>query len=135
MAKGNWKIRIIIVPLVGFLYLGLIGLFIFLSFLVDQLLQLPKILCYPLTLLIGFPVTVAGFIHMCFFVFHFLKVRGTPVPLSPPHKLVNDGPYRYARNPMLTGIFVQLFGLGIPVNSLTLIFIFTPLFIVKLQFP
>ena len=26
-------------------------------------------------------------------VFHFLKVKGTPVPLNPPPKLVDTGPY------------------------------------------
>ena len=129
VANGNWKVRIIIAPIVGILYLSLIGLFIFLSFLVDQTLQLPIILGYPWTLIIGSPVIIAGFILMCFSIFYFLKVRGTPVPFSPPPKLVTDGPYRYARNPMLTGIFIQLFGLGILVNSLALILIFTPFFI------
>jgi len=63
-------------------------------------------------------------------VFYFLKARGTPVPLSPPPKLVKTGPYKYVRNPMLTGIFIQLFGFGIILNSLSLIIIFTPLFII-----
>jgi protein-S-isoprenylcysteine O-methyltransferase Ste14 len=129
VATGSWKIKIIIAPIVGLSYLALIGLFIFLSFLADKILYLPKIFCYPWTFIIGSPVIIAGFILMCFSVFHFLKVRGTPVPFSPPPKLVTDGPYRFARNPMLTGIFIQLFGLGILVNSLTLILIFTPLFI------
>jgi len=31
---------------------------------------------------------------------------------------------------MLTGIFMQLFGIGISLGSLSLIFIFTPLFII-----
>ena len=31
---------------------------------------------------------------------------------------------------MLTGIFMQLFGIGIAVGSLSLLFIFTPVFIV-----
>lgn len=129
IATGNWKIRLIIAPIVGILYLSLVGLFIFLSSLVDQLLQLPKIFGYMWALIIGSLVIMAGFILMCFSIFHFLKVRGTPVPFSPPPKLVTDGPYRYARNPMLTGIFIQLFGLSILVNSLALILIFTLLFI------
>jgi protein-S-isoprenylcysteine O-methyltransferase Ste14 len=129
VATGNWKVRIIIASIVGILFLSLIGLFIFLSFLVDQILHLPKIFGYPWTLIIGSPVIIAGFILMFFSMFHFLKARGTPVPFSPPPKLVSDGPYQFARNPMLTGIFVQLFGLGILCNSLTLILIFTPLFI------
>jgi Putative protein-S-isoprenylcysteine methyltransferase len=129
VATGNRKVRLIIAPLVGILYWGLVCLFIFLSFLVDQILQLPKIFGYPWTLIIGSPVIIAGFILMVFSILHFLKIRGTPVPFSPPPKLVTDGPYRHARNPMLTGIFIQLFGLGILYNSLALILIFTPLFI------
>jgi protein-S-isoprenylcysteine O-methyltransferase Ste14 len=62
-------------------------------------------------------------------VSYFIKARGTPVPFSPPPRLVTGGPYRCVRNPMLTGIFIQLFGLGIICNSAALIFIFTPLFI------
>jgi protein-S-isoprenylcysteine O-methyltransferase Ste14 len=93
------------------------------------MLHLPKIFYYPWTLIIGSPVIIAGFILMVFSILHFLKIRGTPVPFSPPPKLVTDGPYRHARNPMLTGIFIQLFGLGILYNSLALILIFTPLFI------
>jgi protein-S-isoprenylcysteine O-methyltransferase Ste14 len=130
VATGNWKVKIIIAPIVGLSYLALIGLFIFLSFRVDKILQLPKIFGYPWTLIISTPIIIAGFFLMCFSVYHFLKVRGTPVPFSPPPKLVTDGPYRYARNPMLTGIFIQLFGLGILGNSLALILIFTPLFII-----
>jgi len=61
---------------------------------------------------------------------YFVKVRGTPVPFSPPPKLVVTGPYRFVRNPMLTGIFVQLFGIAVVLGSLSLAFIFTPLFIV-----
>jgi protein-S-isoprenylcysteine O-methyltransferase Ste14 len=129
VATGRWKIKIIIAPIVGLSYLSLIGLFIFLSFLADKILHLPKIFCNPWTTIIGTPFIIAGFILMFFSVFHFLKVRGTPVPFSPPPKLVTGGPYRFARNPMLTGIFIQLFGLGILVNSLALILIFTPLFI------
>jgi protein-S-isoprenylcysteine O-methyltransferase Ste14 len=60
---------------------------------------------------------------------HFIKVRGTPVPFNPPPSLVTTGPYAYVRNPMLSGVFILLFGLGIVFNSISLVFIFTPLFI------
>jgi protein-S-isoprenylcysteine O-methyltransferase Ste14 len=62
-------------------------------------------------------------------VFHFLKVKGTPVPFNPPPKVVNTGPYRYARNPMLSGVFLFLFGIGFIVNSVSLVFFFTPLYV------
>jgi protein-S-isoprenylcysteine O-methyltransferase Ste14 len=51
------------------------------------------------------------------------------VPFNPPPEVVTTGPYRYARNPMLTGVFLFLFGLGIAVDSLSLVLFFTPLFI------
>lgn len=35
----------------------------------------------------------------------FVKVgEGTPAPWAPPRKLVVAGPYRYTRNPMITGV-------------------------------
>ena len=51
------------------------------------------------------------------------------MPFNPPPKLVSTGPYAYVRNPMLTGVFILLFGLGVLFRSISLIFIFTPLFI------
>lgn len=63
-------------------------------------------------------------------VLHFLKVKGTPVPLNPPPKVVKTGPYRYVRNPMLAGVFLMLFGIGFVVNSVSLVFFFTPLYVV-----
>jgi protein-S-isoprenylcysteine O-methyltransferase Ste14 len=62
-------------------------------------------------------------------VFHFLKVKGTPVPFNPPPALVESGPYKYARNPMLTGVFLLLFGIGFAIKSLSLVLIFTPLYV------
>ncbi|UCF62664.1 MAG: isoprenylcysteine carboxylmethyltransferase family protein, partial [bacterium] len=61
--------------------------------------------------------------------FHFLKVKGTPVPFNPPPKLVRTGPYGYIRNPMLTGVFLILVGLGFFINSFSLVLFFTPLFV------
>lgn len=34
--------------------------------------------------------------------------RGTPAPWNPPQKLVVRGPYRYVRNPMITGALLIL---------------------------
>jgi len=66
---------------------------------------------------------------MLWSILHFIKVKGTPVPFNPPPKLVNAGPYSYIRNPMLSGVFILLFGFGILFNSISLVFIFTPIFI------
>lgn len=67
---------------------------------------------------------------MLWSILHFIKVKGTPVPFNPPPpKLVTTGPYAYVRNPMLSGVFILMFGLGILFGSISLVFIFTPLFI------
>ena len=34
--------------------------------------------------------------------------RGTPAPWAPPQQLVVRGPYRYMRNPMITGVWLVL---------------------------
>ena len=77
----------------------------------------------------SFVYAAVGLAVTAWSVFHFLKVKGTPVPFNPPPKVVKTGPYRYARNPMLTGVFLFLFGVGFGVNSVSLVFFFTPLFV------
>ena len=72
---------------------------------------------------------VFGWLIMFWPVIAFFRTRGTPVPFNPPPKLITTGPYAYIRNPMLLGLFIFLIGLGILLSSLSLIFIFTPLFI------
>lgn len=40
----------------------------------------------------------------------FMKFgEGTPAPWDPPRKLVVRGPYRYVRNPMISGVVLMLF--------------------------
>jgi protein-S-isoprenylcysteine O-methyltransferase Ste14 len=39
----------------------------------------------------------------------FMKFgQGTPAPWDPPKKLIIRGPYRYVRNPMITGVLLML---------------------------
>lgn len=130
VATGNWKTRLVLAPIVGTFYLSLIALFIILSFITDRHLHFPKATCYPWSLIIGIGLITSGLFLMLLSIIYFIKEKGTPVPLSPPPKLVASGPYRFARNPMLTGIFMQLFGLGMVSGSLSLMVVFTPLFIV-----
>jgi protein-S-isoprenylcysteine O-methyltransferase Ste14 len=43
--------------------------------------------------------------------------EGTPAPWEPPQKLVIMGPYRYVRNPMITGVILILLGESILFNT------------------
>jgi len=130
VATGGWRAKLILAPIAGALYLSLIAFFVLLSLAVDQWLGFPKAPSYPLSLVIGFCLIVFGLFLMLFSIAYFLWVWGTPVPFSPPPKLVTTGPYGFTRNPMLTGIFIQLFGLSIALGSPSLALIFTPLFII-----
>ena len=129
VATGDKRYRLIFAPIVGLMYLGFIAFFVVVSFMIDGLLGLPQFIPEPFNWIAGIPLIAFGFFVMAYSVFHFARVKGTPVPLSPPPQLVTSGPYRYARNPMLTGIFLQLFGIALVRNSLSLLLVFAPLFI------
>jgi protein-S-isoprenylcysteine O-methyltransferase Ste14 len=130
VATGGWKAKLLLAPIAGAGYLALIVAFVLLSLAFDRWLNLPRAVYHPFSVLIGSCLIVVGLLLMLLSMIYFLRVRGTPVPFSPPPKLVTTGPYRYARNPMLTGIFLQLFGIGIGLGSLSLTFVFRPLFII-----
>jgi protein-S-isoprenylcysteine O-methyltransferase Ste14 len=62
--------------------------------------------------------------------------EGTPAPWEPPKKLVVAGPYRYARNPMISGVILILLGETVVFNS-WLLFLWMIVFVVgnMLYFP
>jgi len=127
-ATGTKKTRTLLTP-VGVTIFGMFtALFVFAGIVTDRLLHLPPLLPEGARLPASIPLMVAGATSTAWSVLHFLKVRGTPVPFNPPRELVKTGPYRYIRNPMLTGVFLLLFGVGFGVNSIALVFFFTPLF-------
>ena len=128
-ATGTKKTRSLLTP-IGLVIFGLFtALFVYLAILVDKALALPWFIPRDVSWAVALSMIVAGAAVTAWSVFHFLKFQGTPVPLNPPPSLVVSGPYRFARNPMLTGVFLLLFGLGFAIQSLSLILVFTPLYI------
>ncbi len=128
-ATGTKKTRTLLTP-IGVVIFGVFtGLFVILAVLVDRWLSLPWPLSSGLSWLIAAPLIVIGVGVTAWSAFHFLKVKGTPVPFNPPPKLVMTGPYQFVRNPMLTGVFFLLFGIGFAIKSLSLVVLFTPLFV------
>jgi protein-S-isoprenylcysteine O-methyltransferase Ste14 len=112
-----------------FLFMGIMVLLIIAAPLVDKAAGFPK-LVPPLTgNIVSIPLLIIGLGLWLWCILCFLIVKGTPVPTNPPPKLVTSGPYGYVRNPMLTGIFIALFGFGFLSRSISLVAIFTPLFI------
>jgi len=128
-ATGTKKTRTLLTP-IGITIFGVFtALFVLSALWVDRLLNLPGLLPEGARLPVSIPVVAIGVAITAWSAFHFLKVKGTPVPFNPPPEVVTTGPYRYVRNPMLTGVFLFLFSLGGFWNSLSLVVFFTPLFI------
>ena len=128
-ATGTKKTRTLLTP-IGLTIFGVFtALFVIAAIFVDRLLSLPRILPEGASLPVSILLILVGLAVTAWSALHFLKVQGTPVPFNPPPKVVNTGPYRYARNPMLTGVFLLLFGLGFSINSFSLVLFFTPLYV------
>jgi len=129
VATGSSRTRNLLTPIGAVFFFGLIALLVFAAIQLDKFLDFPRLLPTSLNIIVSVPVVAIGLFLMAWSVLHFFGVKGTPVPFNPPPKLITNGPYAHVRNPMLTGLFVLLFGLGVLLRSISLVAIFTPLFI------
>ena len=127
---GDKRRRVIFTPIAAIIFFGIITFFVIASFWVDRWLHLPYLpdIWWKYTLagilsiggaLLGIPTVTA-----------FFRSQGTPVPTSPPPKLITTGLYGCIRNPMALGLLLLLEGLGFYFGSLSLIVFFAPLPIV-----
>jgi protein-S-isoprenylcysteine O-methyltransferase Ste14 len=129
VATGSRRVRNFFTP-IGAIFFGLlIFIFVIMALQLDRLLGLADIFPGHFSIILSMPLFSFALFLIGWSVRNFLKVRGTPVPFNPPPQLVTSGPYAYTRNPMLTGVFALLFGFGIFFKSVSLLFVFTPLFI------
>jgi len=129
MATGNRRVRNVVTP-IGAIFFGLVVLlFVVAARYVDQRTGMANLLPGISAVLLSLPLLSTAIFMIGWSVQHFLKAKGTPVPVNPPPRLVTSGPYAYSRNPMLAGVFTLLFGIGVLLESFSLVFIFTPLFI------
>lgn len=129
VATGTKKSRNLLTP-VGVVFFGLFtASFVLAGLLLDQVIPVNWPIPGTIRALISIPILVAGLGVTAWSVIHFLRVKGTPVPFNPPPTLVDSGPYKYVRNPMVTGVFLMLFGVGFAIASPSIVLIFTPLYI------
>lgn len=129
VATGSRKLRLILTPIIGLSYVLFATMFVLVSFPIDGWLKFPQFPLAPGNLFLSIPLISVGLLLIFWSQFNFFKVKGTPVPFNPPPELVTAGPYAYVRNPMLSGIFILLFGLGFAFKFISLLFVFAPLFI------
>ena len=129
VATGSRRVRNFFTP-IGAIFFGLlIFFFVVIALYLDRLLGITDIFPGQLQIILSLPFLSLALFLIGWSAQNFLKVKGTPVPFNPPPQLVTSGPYAYTRNPMLTGAIALLFGFGVFFESLSLLFVFTPLFI------
>lgn len=129
VATGSRNVRNFFTPIGAIIYGLLIFVFVVIALYVDKLIGLTNIFPKPVNIILSFPIFLLALFLIGWSVQNFLSVKGTPVPFNPPPQLVTTGLYHYTRNPMLTGVFFLLFGFGVFFGSVSLLFVFTPLFI------
>ncbi|VAX15192.1 hypothetical protein MNBD_NITROSPINAE04-292 [hydrothermal vent metagenome] len=117
-------------PLGPMFFFSAIFILFFSGLKLDDLLGLPGFPRFPYNFIVSFPLLITGSLFVLWSMRQFVDVDGTPIPFNPARRLVATGPYAYARNPMLTGWFIVLFGVGLLFKSITITFLFTPLFII-----
>jgi len=102
---------------------------VFTGLLIDRLLQIRPLLPGAIGAVVAAPLLIAGLTLTGWCVLRFIKAAGTPVPFNPPTELVVEGAYLWTRNPMLTGLFTALFGLGVLLHSVGMVVVSIPAYL------
>lgn len=129
VVTGSRKPRMLLTPATALSFFILATLLVMASRALDRTLGLPLFPPYPFNLCAGIPFIIAGLILVFFCAACFARAKGTPVPFSPPPVLVTSGPYSYVRHPMMSGVYLAIFGLGMLLKSIMVAFVLTPVFI------
>jgi len=129
VVTGSRRRRDLLTP-VGLLVFGSsLFLVVATGLLLDRVAHLPTLFPGVSSVAVGVPLLAIGCVLCGWCVVRFRRAAGTPVPINPPTELVVEGPYRWTRNPMLTGVFAALFGLGVLLHSFGMVVISTPAYI------
>ena len=128
ITTGSEALRTKLAPLMGTLFLIIVFSFLAAGVALDRLIPLPALPSGPLALALGSALAALGVTLTAWSVIAFRIARGTPVPVKPPPQVVVTGPYAFARNPMITGLLVAMFGIGLLLDSPGIVLITTPVF-------
>jgi protein-S-isoprenylcysteine O-methyltransferase Ste14 len=119
----------LLTPLGFAVFGGSLLLVLYIGRLVDSWLSFPLLLPGMTGNIIGGVLVALGGIVCGICVLYFVKAKGTPVPINPPKSLIIDGPYAWSRNPMVTGVFAGLFGVGFLFHSVGIVVFTTPIYV------
>lgn len=80
----------------------------------------------------GLLLISAGLFFLFWTIFLFRTVgKGTLAPWEPTQKLVVQGPYRYCRNPMISGVFSIIIGEALVFNSTAILYWAAAFFVIN----
>ena len=124
MDENRQRKRIIALILGGIVTVAVLPIILaILALYIDRWLNLPIILQSPLNWVISIPILILGFFWSIWAnIDLFKKGEGGPIPTKATETifLVNSGPYKYCRNPMIFGYVLIFVGLGLLLNSWSL---------------
>ena len=126
VATGPKKRRELYTPVGLTIFGASLALVIVGGLLTDRWLRIPDLPESPVSIAGGSFLLFLGAMVCGWCVFRFSRSRGTPVPFNPPEELIRTGLYGRMRNPMLTGVFLALFGAGVLLHSISIVLIWTP---------
>jgi protein-S-isoprenylcysteine O-methyltransferase Ste14 len=129
IATGSRRRRALLTPVGLAIFAASLLLVVLIGLLIDRLSYVPALLPGAIGTAVGAPLLAAGSVLCAWCVVRFKRARGTPVPFNPPTELVVEGPYVWTRNPMLTGVFTALFGVGVLLHSVGMVLISIPAYI------
>ncbi|MFC1530158.1 methyltransferase family protein [Gemmatimonadota bacterium] len=137
-ATGPRRKRWLLTPVGFLLFAGAVLAVILGGLALDRLIPVEKLLPIPVkrllprsvSTILGLALIIPGLILSLSCVVQFLRAGGTPIPINPPEELIVTGLYLWMRNPMLTGLFGMLLGTGFLLQSLSIVLITTPIFII-----
>ena len=82
--------------------------------------------------LLGVVFLISGLALFIWTVYLFWAFgKGTLAPWTPTQKLIIRGPYKYCRNPMISGVFFVLLGETLVLNSINILIIAVVFFIIN----
>jgi protein-S-isoprenylcysteine O-methyltransferase Ste14 len=130
VATGPKRRRELLTPIGLAVFGSTLLIVVFGGLITDRVFTFPPLLPGAVGSVAGIPFLALGVILTGWCVWRFKRARGTPVPFNPPTELVATGPYLWVRNPMVTGVFLALFGAGFLLHSVSIVLLWTPAYIV-----
>ena len=102
-----------ITPIAGILFLSVTSLFVIIPVYFEHYFNFPHFWGYPLNNLLAVPFFIPGLILVIWTNFIFIRIKGSPVPLNPPPRLVTNGPFAFSFSLSFKCVFLSMVRCGI----------------------